>query len=452
MPRFQDPPLVEWAGTSYPTAQNEPRRQETKMRKAFLAGVAAILLAAVAPVVAQEQSYTPDEYKAYQAAASETVAATKLQKLDAFLEQYPKSALKPYILSEYLKAYQGMKEPARVIASADRVLSLPDLDANSRLQFLYPRTVNYIQSGNGADHANARAAAEEGLRIVDGLKPPEGMSKEAFDNQIKGVRIVFLTAIGGASMAMKDYAGAATAYQQTLALSPDDALTRYRLGVSYLQQNPPNSLDGFWSVARAIALKVPNEASVRQYLRSSILRYQNTQCDRELDRQVNEIIALAGQSGERPADYSIPSDGELTAARAPERMEKFMETLNTGGSEARTMWLAVCGLEFPDVAVKVIEVADNGTSPVLKVFRGPTPEEMEKGTVPNMEITVSEQPEVKRLNKDDYVRFTGTLSGYQPEPFLLSWNQAKINPEDIPEEQAQPAKKPTKRPTKRPGR
>jgi hypothetical protein len=69
-----------------------------------------------------------------------------------------------------------------------------------------------------------------------------------------------------------------------------------------------------------------------------------------------------------------------------------------------------------------------------------------------MELTVTGQPEVKRISKDDYVRFTGTLAAYQPEPFLLSWNQAKINPEDIPEEGAQPGKKGAKRPTKRPGR
>jgi len=424
------------------------------MRKAFLAGVVAILLA-VAPLSAQEQSYTPDEYKLYKAAADETASAAKLQKLDGFLEQYPKSALKPYVLAEYLKAYQGLKPPALVIASADKVLGMPDLDANTRLQFLYPRTVAYIQGAEGADHARAHAAADEGLRIANGLQPPQGMTPEQLANQIKPVKMVFLTAMGSAAMSLKDFAGAASAYQQSLAVTPDDALTYYRLGVSYLQQNPPNHMDGFWAVARAVALKVPNEASVRTYLRTSVLRYQNTQCDRELDRQVNEIVALAGQGAERPAGFSIPSEADLTKAR--ENAGAFLGDLMAGGDHARLVWLSVCGLEFPDVAVKVIEVADNGDSTLLKVYRAQmndpeqAADDMEKATVPNMEITVTEQPEAKRLTKDAYVRFTGTLSGYQPEPFLLSWNQAKINPEDIPAEEAQPAKK-GKRPTKRPGK
>ena len=38
------------------------------------------------------------------------------------------------------------------------------------------------------------------------------------------------------------------------------------------------------------------------------------------------------------------------------------------------------------------------------------------------------------------VRFTGTLVGYTQNPFLLTWDKAKINAEDLPEEKG-PAKK-----------
>ena len=39
------------------------------------------------------------------------------------------------------------------------------------------------------------------------------------------------------------------------------------------------------------------------------------------------------------------------------------------------------------------------------------------------------------------MRFTGTLVGYTQTPFLLTWDKAKINPEDLPEEKAAPGKK-----------
>jgi hypothetical protein len=51
------------------------------------------------------------------------------------------------------------------------------------------------------------------------------------------------------------------------------------------------------------------------------------------------------------------------------------------------------------------------------------------------------QPEAKRIQKDDYVRFTGTVSGYSQSPFLLTWDNAKVNAEDISPEKAAPGAK-----------
>jgi hypothetical protein len=39
------------------------------------------------------------------------------------------------------------------------------------------------------------------------------------------------------------------------------------------------------------------------------------------------------------------------------------------------------------------------------------------------------------------VRFTGTLSGYTPTPFMLTWDAAKVNAEDIPAEKGAPGAK-----------
>ena len=113
-----------------------------------------------------------------------------------------------------------------------------------------------------------------------------------------------------------------------------------------------------------------------------------------------------------------------------------------GGDAGKVMWLASCGLEYPDVGVRVMEApAVDGDNVTLKVFRGATPEEIEAATASNMEVKIVGQPEAKRLEKDAVVRFTGTLAGYTQNPFLLTWDKAKINTEDLPEEKAAPAKK-----------
>ena len=55
------------------------------------------------------------------------------------------------------------------------------------------------------------------------------------------------------------------------------------------------------------------------------------------------------------------------------------------------------------------------------------------------------QPEAKRLEKDAAVRFTGTLVGYSQNPFLLTWDKAKINTEDLPAEKGPAKKAPAKK-------
>jgi len=215
--------------------------------------------------------------------------------------------------------------------------------------------------------------------------------------------------------------------------------------------DPPQYMDGFWALARSIALKGPSEAQVRDYLRKQLQRYQQTGCDKLLTDQMNELLSLAAASTDRPTTYKIPSAAELDAARQNMTIISLIADLKGSGERAKLVWLAACGLEFPDVPAKVIQATSGDAIVTLKLFTGATSEEIEVGTTANLEVRIEGQPEARRIKKDDLLRFTGTLADYTPDPFLLRWEKAKANPEDIPEEKAAPGKKaPTKRPPKKP--
>jgi hypothetical protein len=48
-------------------------------------------------------------------------------------------------------------------------------------------------------------------------------------------------------------------------------------------------------------------------------------------------------------------------------------------------------------------------------------------------VKIAGQPEAAKLEKGNPVRFTGTLEGYDPDPaFMLHWDKAKVNEEDLP--------------------
>jgi hypothetical protein len=67
-----------------------------------------------------------------------------------------------------------------------------------------------------------------------------------------------------------------------------------------------------------------------------------------------------------------------------------------------------------------------------------------------MDVKVVGQPAAAHLEKNIPVHFTGTLVSYDPDPaFMLHFDKAKVNEEDLPKEKAAP-KKPVRRPARKP--
>lgn len=426
------------------------------MRRIFmLAGVAVVGLALGGAARAQEQqqqpTYTIPEYNAYQTCVQEQNAQQKIKCLEDFEAKFPESTLLPYAYQLALQTHNQAQDYAQVIPAADKVLGLGDkIDTQTRLGAIYLRTIAFnVTFAERDPQANAKAArarelAAEGVRILEALPKPDNVTQQQFDEQRKSLFALFHATAGYASLHVKDYNRAIEALRAGLRYNPSDALSYFRLGLAYLTEQPPQHMDGFWALARSIALKGPQEAQIRAYLRSQMLRYQLTTCDHLLDAQMNELIALAGTTAERPPNYQIPSSAELDQVR--QDAENFLSDLREGGEKGQMRFLATCGLEFPEVAGKIIEVAEGNESVILHMFTGTDAEVVEAAETSNAEVKVVDQPEASRLEKDMYARFSATLAGYQHEPFLLKWDKAKVNPEDIPEPRR------GRRPRKRPGR
>ena len=353
----------------------------------------------------------------------------------------------PYIIRDYYSTYMTLKNFDQVINYADQMINLGDtIDTTGKLEAYYTRAQGFYLGVSGSKPMQApdaltktRDAAIAGLKTLDDLKKPDNVPADQFETQKKGVKVLFNAVAALSSSNMKDYAGAAGYYKTVLSITPDDAVTHYRLGIVYLQMAPPDGSNGFWELSRAINLKIPNDAQVRAYLKNQIIRYQQPACDKLVDDQVMELLTLSAASPDKPATLNVPSAADLQKSR--DDTANFIPSLMAGGDAGKVMWLASCGLEYPDVGVRVMDApAIDGDTVTLKVFRGATPEEIEAATAANMTVKIDGQPEAKKLEKDAVVRFTGTLTGYTQSPFMLTWDKAKINMEDLPEDKG-PAKK-----------
>ena len=412
---------------------------------------------------ASKQPYTMAEYNAYTAAASEKNPATQIKLLDDFVSKYPASALLNFVYPLYYNAYFVQKNYPRVIEYADKTVALGDkVDATAKYNAYYAHAAAY--NAIVSDPANkaalqdaalakaAQAAADSGLKALDAIKKPDGVTDDAFNAQKKTLQIYLYGIAAAAAMVQKDYPDAIIDYKADLALKPDDAIIEYKLGQAELATTPPQTLDGFWAIARAAGSKTATAqqaTSLKTYLRKLLANYQQAACDTLTDAELSELMTLAAASADRPDSYKLPSSTDLDTARKDMTIASVITDLKAGGDKGKVTWLAACGLEFPDVPGKIIEVTPGADLTEMKVAFVTSEAEFDAATTPNMDVKIAGQPDAARLEKDNSVRFTATLTAYDPDPaFMLHWEKGKANEEDIPKEKG---KKPVKRtPGKKP--
>ncbi|MFZ3216397.1 MAG: hypothetical protein WA192_10095 [Candidatus Acidiferrales bacterium] len=405
----------------------------------------------------QKTTYTIPEYNAFQAARAETNAQNRIKLLDDFVAKFPNSTLMTYVDQLYVSTYTELKNYPSVIAYVDKLLAMgAKIDSGTRLQMLQTRVQVFPYAFNPkAPDAHdqlvkARDAAKEGSELLKAYpKPADSKLTDAqFADQKKPGIAFFDSSAGFADLQLKDYAAAADAFKVTLENTPNDAVTWYRLGLAYLNSAPPQNMDGFWALARAINLKVPDADKIKDYLRKAILVYEQPGCDSSVDQQVTDLLTLAGATGDRPATYTIPAAADLQKIAQASTILTVLTDLSGGGDKAKLTWLAICNAQFPGVVGKIIEVKQGDGFVNFEIFTGADEDAVQKATTANMDVKVwtaappagtpgaaqeTPQPDVVRLAKDDGIRFSGAIVSYDPTPFLLHWDQVKVDPTTIPE-------------------
>ena len=422
----------------------------------------------------QQPSYSLPEYNAEQAAAAEKDPAQKIKLLDAFVAQYPNSTLLQYIDQFYYTAYYQLKNYTKAIEYCDKLIALGDkADITTRVQAIQARVQLFPLAYPKPDNdqlTKDRDVAAMGMKLYPDLKKVPNTT--VTDDQIKA-GILFLQAqVAYTSLQLKDYPTAIDSYKAVLAANPKDAVSNYRLGLAYLNSAPPQFLDGFWALGRAIDLKIPDDAKVKDYLRTRILAYEQPGCDSQVDAQLSELLQLAANSPDRPATYTIPSHDDLAKIGQASTIITVINDLGGGGDKAKMTWLAICGAEFPQVVGKIVDIQKSDNYVDFMVFTSDNADQMEAATTANMDVKVwtapkpagaatgaaaggagevTPQPDVARFQKDDPIGFSGMLVSYDPSPFLLHWDQVKVDPTTIPApEKAGAPKRPPHKPAAKP--
>jgi hypothetical protein len=221
-------------------------------------------------------SYTIPEYNAFQAANAEKDPQARLKLLDDFSAKFPSSTLNQYVYALYYQTYLQLKNYPKTIEYVDKLTGLGDaadlgarLSAYSNRVQVFPFVFNPKAADAHDQLVKERDAAKQGADLLQKYPKPADskLTDDQFAEQKKPGIALFDAAAGFADLQLKDFPASVDAFKTALADDPKDAVSAYRLGVAYLSETPPQSLDGFWYLARSINLKIQGDAQIKDYLR-----------------------------------------------------------------------------------------------------------------------------------------------------------------------------------------
>ncbi len=285
------------------------------MKKAAIASLLAVSACMISPgllshhnaAFAQQVQMDPAEYADYEAAGKQATPAAQAAAYEAYLQKYPKTAVKADVLSRIMVAY-SQADHAKAITAADNVLQNSPSNLQAYLFEVGFRTeAAQAQTDPAAKQAGFDAAAEWAQKGLAVKTPAEGVPAATFAQQEAYAVPYFYGAIGAAANAKKDSSAAVSAYKSELAAYPDAALTTppvlqevYYLGVAYYQAVPPDLVNCTFYTTRAAALAPDQYKAQLQPLANYCFKKYHGGMD-----GYDDVVKVAKANANPPADFKI---------------------------------------------------------------------------------------------------------------------------------------------------
>lgn len=248
----------------------------------------------------------PAEYNAYMTALNTQDPGQRAAAMEAFVNQYPNSIVKPEALDQALAGYQQSNNQAKLVETANKILAI-NPNAVRALAI-----VTYLEraSGDPAKAPKARQDGERGLGEIEKWQKPTDMSDADYKKLKDQMTIIFAGAAGYGALQAKDYPAAKTFYLKSVQLDPKNLQDVYQLGIAALESTPMDKI-GFWYIAKAVDLSKGNDAAVKQISAYGKGKYKKFHGGED---GWDAIVTAAGTQTAPPADFDIkpaPTPAEL---------------------------------------------------------------------------------------------------------------------------------------------
>jgi len=373
------------------------------MKKVVLASLLAVAGAvpSASLVYAQQASsggiqMSQEEYAAYNKANTATTAADKAAAFEAYLKQYPNSAVKVDVLNQILFADSQVGDQAATLNAADRLLAIDPNNLRAlTFEVFYRRADADKLTDPAAKQAALDAVAKYAQQGLSATKPKD-MSDADFATLKSKTDPTFESAVADDDMAKKDNADAITVLKKEIDADTDDTTKPspvlqdvYVLAQAYYTSTPPDYLNCAWYATRAAAFAPAASKTIIVPLATYCYKKYHGSADGYAAMQTAVQTSL-----DPPAGFTV------TAAPKPEDLVANLVSTT------------------PDLGVTVVSATDSQL--VLEVS-----DDAVASKTPDFTVNLKE-PLKTIPQPGDKITVDGTYDSYTASPLMITMSDGSI--------------------------
>ncbi|WP_158786242.1 hypothetical protein [Granulicella sp. L46] len=410
------------------------------MKKLILASLLVVVSAGsiASPVYSQQAAsggiqMSQDEYAAYNKANTAATPAEKAAAFEAYLKQYPNSAVKVDVLNQILFADAQLQDKAAILNAADRLL---EVDPNNLRALFFEVFYRKADADKLTDPAAKQSALDAVVKYAQqgiNAAKPKDMADADFSALKAKTDPLFQSAIADDDISKKDFADAIPVLKKEIEEDKDNTTKVgqtlqdvYVLAQAYYSSTPPDYLNCAWYATRAAAFAPAAYKTTIEPLANYCYKKYHGSMDGYAAMQTAVQTNL-----DPPAGFTVtaaPKPEDLVAQLVSSTPD--LATLALGDKEtalqygkpadAQKVFDSVKGkqVEFPNVTVVsatesqlVLEVSDDAVA-------SKTPD-----------FTVNLKEPLKTIPQaGDKITVDGTYDSYTASPLMITMSDGAIVP------------------------
>jgi len=375
------------------------------------------------------------EYDLFVAITKDTNPKTKLEKLQQWEKQYPKTDYNTQRQTLLLTTYAGLNQPKEAVAEAQEILAGNPKDFTAQYYIMYFTQALYAQNQSPMVLDEGEKAAQAILANIG--EPPPNVTADQWAKLRPDIELMAHRNLGFIAMQRKNWDAAEAEFKKSLQMHSNDGQVDYWLGTviaahAAAQKKLDELPEAMFYFARAATfdgaggLPDAGRKTAMDYVQKQYKNYHGS------DQGFSDLVAAAKANPTMPSGFAIKSatdiakeeiaqDNAWEQSHPQEALWKKIKMALTGPDGATYFDNSMKGAAVPELKGKVVKL-EPATKPktiLLAMDDG-------SGKFGDADATLKfEMPLPGKVDEGTELSFEGVPDSYTANPLMVIFNVDK---------------------------